>query len=92
MSDEPIAEEAKKAAYRRLEEAIEEVCRLEEFAGIPIEWLVIAASQRFEGDDSLTQVGTLVPDGGGRVPFHRLLGLVDYTHARFRAEVMSNDD
>lgn len=81
-----------KAAYQRLEEAIEEVCRLEEFQGIPIEWLVIAASQRFDGEESFTQVGTLVPDGGGRVPFHRLLGLVDYTHARYRAEVMIDDN
>lgn len=86
MSDE------KTAAYRRLEEAIEEVCRFEEFVGIPIEWVVIAASQRFDGEESFTQVGTLVPDGGGRVPFHRLLGLIDYTHARYRAEVMSDDD
>lgn len=81
-----------KAAYQRLDEAIEEVCRLEEFTGIPIEWIVIAASQRFDGDESFTQVGTLIPDGGGRVPFHRLLGLVDFTHTRLRAEVMSDDD
>lgn len=87
-----MSDDEKKAAYRRLEEAIEEVCRLEEFEGVPIEWLVIAASQRFDGDDSFTQVGTLVPDGGGRVPFHRLLGLVDYAHARYRAEVMNDDD
>jgi hypothetical protein len=81
-----------KTAYRRLEEAIEEVCRLEEFEGVPIEWVVIAASQQFDGDDTITQVGTLVPDGGGRVPFHRLMGLVDYTHARYRGVVMSNDE
>lgn len=86
MSDE------KRAAYRRLEEAIEEVCRLEDFEGIPIEWIVIAASQRFEGEESFTQVGTLIPEGGGRVPFHRLLGLVDYTHARLRAELTNDDD
>lgn len=86
MSDE------KRAAYRRLEEAIEEVCRLEEFEGVPIEWVVIAASQRFDGEESFTQVGTLLPEGGGRVPFHRLLGLVDYTHARLRAELTCDDD
>lgn len=85
-------DDEKKAAYRRLEEAIEEVCRLEEFEGIPIEWIVIAASQKFDGEESFTQVGTLVPEGGGRVPFHRLLGLVDYTHARYRAEVTRDDD
>jgi hypothetical protein len=80
-------EDEKKDAYRRLEEAIEEVCRLEEFEGVPIEWVVIAASQRFDEDgDGITQVGTLLPDGGGRIPHHRLLGLVDFVQVRLRAE------
>lgn len=87
-----MSDEEKKDAYRRLEEAIEEVCRIEEFEGIPIEWIVIAASQKFDGEESFTQVGTLVPEGGGRVPFHRLLGLIDYTHSRYRAEVMRDDE
>lgn len=84
-------DDEKKAAYRRLEEAVEEVCRLEEFQGVPIEWMVIAASQRFDGDEAFTQVGTLLPDGGGRVPFHRVLGLVDYVHARLRHTVAQDD-
>ncbi|MFD3523874.1 hypothetical protein [Streptomyces sp. NPDC058653] len=86
-----MSDDDENAAYRRLEEAIEEVCRIEGFGGVPIEWVVIAASQRFEGDDSFTQVGTLLPDGGGRVPFHRVLGLVDYTHARLQAEAARDD-
>jgi hypothetical protein len=86
------AEEERKAAYRRLEEAIEEVCRIEEFKGIPIEWVVIAASQRFDDEGSVTQVGTLLPEGGGHVPFHRVLGLVDYVHSRLRAVATCDDD
>ncbi|MFD6490685.1 hypothetical protein [Streptomyces sp. NPDC060188] len=82
-----------KAAYRRLEEAIEEVCRLEEFEGVPIEWVVIAASQRFDDDgDGISQVGTLLPGGGGSVPHHRLMGLVDYVQTRLRAVAASDDD
>lgn len=81
----------KKAAYRRLEEAIEEVCRLEEYEGVPIEWVVIAASQRFDGDSGTTQVGTLLPEGGGNVPFHRVMGLVDFVHTRLRAEAGRDD-
>lgn len=89
MSDE------KKTAYRRLDEAIEEVCRLEEFQGVPIEWMVIAASQRFDDDgdgDGVTQVGTLLPGGGGAIPHHRLMGLVDFVQVRLRAEVARDDD
>ncbi|NEA52438.1 hypothetical protein [Streptomyces sp. SID10815] len=87
MSDE------RKAAYRRLEEAIEEVCRLEEYEGVPIEWVVIAASQRFDEDgDGISQVGTLLPDGGGRIPHHRIMGLVDFVQTRLRAAAASDDD
>ncbi|MFJ6559988.1 hypothetical protein ACIQMV_08905 [Streptomyces sp. NPDC091412] len=87
MSDE------KKAAYRRLEEAIEEVCRLEGYEGVPIEWVVIAASQRFDEDgDGITQVGTLLPDGGGQIPYHRVMGLVDFVQARMRGEAARDGD
>lgn len=80
-------DDEKKAAYRRLEEAIEEVCRLEEYQGVPIEWMVIAASQRFDDDgDCINQVGTLLPGGGGTIPHHRLMGLVDFVQVRLRAE------
>ncbi|MGW4822508.1 hypothetical protein ACWEP4_26830 [Streptomyces sp. NPDC004227] len=86
MSDE------KKAAYRRLEEAIEEACRLEGYEGVPIEWVVIAASQRFDSDgDGITQVGTLLPDGGGQIPYHRVMGLVDFVQARMRAEAARDE-
>ncbi|MFE7233893.1 hypothetical protein ACFVAF_25150 [Streptomyces sp. NPDC057596] len=87
MSDE------KKAAYRRLEEAIEEACRLEGYEGVPIEWMVIAVSQRFDEDgDGITQVGTLLPDGGGQIPYHRVMGLVDFVQARMRAEAARDGD
>ena len=82
-----------KAAYQRLEEAIEEVCRLEGYQGVPIEWVVIAASQRFDEDgDGITQVGTLLPDGGGAIPYHRVMGLLDFVQTRMRAEVARDDD
>lgn len=86
MSDE------KKAAYRKLEEAIHAVADVEGFQGVLIEWVVVAASQRYDGDGGVTQVGTMLPNGGGGVPFHRLMGLLDYALTRCRKEVASDDD
>lgn len=76
-----------KAAYQRLANAIEEVARLEEAEGVITEWTVVYATQRYDEDgDGLTQIGTLVP-GDGNLPYHRLMGLLDYALTRCRAEI-----
>lgn len=83
-----MTDTAKAAAYQRLDDAIQEVSRAEDYEGIPLEWVVVAAYQRFDDDGvSFTPIGRLVPDGGNRVPFHRILGLLDYAHTHARAEV-----
>ncbi|RSR98032.1 hypothetical protein EF913_28290 [Streptomyces sp. WAC04189] len=82
-----------KAAYQRLDTAINEVARLETFEGVMTEWIVVVACQRYDAEgDGITQVGTLVPDGGGHVPYHRSMGLLDYVLTRMRAEVARDDD
>jgi hypothetical protein len=91
-----VTADAKAAAYQRLDAAIQEVSRSEECEGVPLEWVVVAY-QRFEDDGaSISPIGRLVPDGGNRVPFHRILGLLDYAHTHARAEVsaelMGDDD
>ncbi|KPC64432.1 hypothetical protein ADL27_61075 [Streptomyces sp. NRRL F-6602] len=79
-------------AYRALEAAITEVGRLEGFDGVLTEWIVVTSTQRYDADgDTVTQIGTLMPDGGG-APYHRLMGLLDYAHTRMRAEVARDDD
>lgn len=82
-----------KAAYQRLAAAVEEVARLEEAEGVLTEWVVVYATQRFDDDgDGLTQIGTILPDSGGSVPYHRMMGLLDYALTRCRAEVARDDD
>lgn len=82
-----------KAAYQRLETAIDVVARLENFEGVMTEWVVVCASQRYtDAGDGITQVGTLLPDGGGHVQYHRVMGLLDYSLTRMRAEVARDDD
>lgn len=77
-----------KAAYQRLEEAIDAVGRLEDRQGVLTEWLVVYSAQRFDDDGAgVTEVGTLLPEGGGSVPYHRVLGLLDFALTRCRAEV-----
>jgi hypothetical protein len=80
-----------KDAYQRLEVAIEQVMRLEDFQGVMTEWIVVTSTQRYE-EGGITQVGTLVPEGAGAVPYHRLIGLLDYALTRMRAEVARDDD
>jgi hypothetical protein len=84
-----VSEEADlKAAYQRLDEAIRDAAKLEGADGVHAEWIVVYACQNFDDDgDALTQIGTLVPDGGGHAPHHRLMGLLDYALTRMRAEV-----
>lgn len=85
--------DGKKAAYRQLEEAIHAVADVEGFEGVLVEWVVVAASQRYDEDgDGITQVGTLLPDGGGAVPYHRLMGLLDYALTRCRKVVADDAD
>lgn len=82
-----------KPAYQRLADAIEEVARLEDAEGVLTEWVIVYATQRYDEDgDGISQVGTLLPDGGGHVPYHRMMGLLDYALTRCRAEVAHDDD
>ena len=77
-----------KAAYERLAHSIEEVARLEGAEGVLTEWVVVSATQRFDDDGvGVTQVGITLPDGGGQVPYHRVMGLLDYALTRYRADV-----
>ena len=81
-----------KAAYERLEAAIEDVARTEGAEGVLTEWVVVYASHRYdESGDGLTQVGQLMPGGGDRVPYHRLMGLLDYALTLRRAEITTPD-
>ncbi|MEU6520450.1 hypothetical protein ACFYOF_06170 [Streptomyces sp. NPDC007148] len=81
-----------KAAYARLAGAIEETARLEGAEGVLTEWVVVFATQGYDDDgDGVTQIGTALPDGGGHVPYHRLMGLLDYALTRCRAVVADED-
>lgn len=82
MSDEM------KAAYSRLDAAIQEVCQLQDYQGIPTEWVIVASFQQLTDDGaSVTQVGTICPDQGLHVPRHRTMGLLDYALTAYRAKV-----
>ena len=83
-----MAQPELKAAYQRLADSIDEVVRLEGAEGVLTEWVLVTATQRFDEDgDGLTQVGITLPDGGGQVPYHRVMGLLDYALTRYRAEI-----
>ncbi|MER7814566.1 hypothetical protein [Streptomyces sp. NPDC096153] len=81
-----------KAAYRRLEAAIREVAEEEGCEGVMTEWIVVTAHQRLDDEgDGVTQIGRLVPDGGGTVPYHRTMGLLDYALTMARAEIVAGE-
>ena len=75
-----------KEAYERLEQAIRDVARLEEWEGLITDWVVIAANQYFaDNGRSMTAVGQLLPDGGDSIPDYRVIGLLDVALAARRA-------
>lgn len=79
-----MAEETK-AAYERLAQAITDVARIEEAEGILTEWVIVASFQRFEDDEQRDQILRLLPSG--QVPYHRVMGLLDYATALYRHEI-----
>lgn len=88
MSDRPEL----KAAYQRLEAAIDEVVRLEEWEGVTTEWIVLVANQWYAEDGTLlSDVGQLLPDRGNRVPAHRVVGLIEYARMGWSTTVAAPD-
>lgn len=76
-----------KAAYQQLEKSIGEVARLEGAQGVLLEWVVVTAHQRYDDDgDPQVQIGQWMPDGMD-VPYHRVMGLLDYALTLRRHEI-----
>ncbi|HMG62448.1 MAG TPA: hypothetical protein VK599_05825 [Streptosporangiaceae bacterium] len=81
------------AVYQRLQDAIEACARIEGAEGVLTDWTAVYATQRYDDDgDALTQIGRLTPIVGGGVPYHRVVGLLDYALTRCRAEVARERD
>lgn len=77
-----------KAAYQQLEAAIQHITELEGAEGVLLEWVVVTAHQHYDNEgDPRTQIGQWVPGGGDHVPYHRLMGLLDYALTSRRAEI-----
>jgi len=74
-----VSDQELKAAYARLAEAITEVASLEGAEGVLTEWVVVTSHQRYADDgEQLVQIGQWLPGGGDAVPYHRVMGLLDY--------------
>lgn len=80
-----------KDAYRELERAIERVLRLRGAQGILTEYVTLCGVQTIDDEgDTAGSVMMILPMGGG-LPYHRVMGLVDYTQTVMRAEVARNE-
>lgn len=80
-----------KQAYAELERAIETVLRLRGVEGILTEYVTLCGVQTIDDDgDTAGSVMMILPMGGG-LPYHRVMGLVDYTQTVMRAEVARNE-
>jgi hypothetical protein len=93
----PLSPEAKKA-YTELEAAVQAVLRLRGATGMLVEYLTICSLQEVDEDgDMVGSVLMVLPMGGG-IPYHRVMGLLEYEQTVLRAEVarlergVSNDD
>lgn len=85
-------------AYTELERALEAVLRLRGATGLLVEYVTLCSVQDMDDEgDTTGSVMMVLPMGGG-VPYHRVMGLVDYTQTVLRAEVardelgVGNDD
>jgi hypothetical protein len=80
-----------KEAYAELERAIERVLRLRGVEGILTEYVTLCGVQTIDDEgDTAGSVMMILPMGGG-LPYHRVMGLVDYTQTVMRAEVARNE-
>lgn len=80
-----------KEAYAELERAIERVLRLRGARGMLTEYVTLCGVQDIDDEgDTTGSVMMILPMGGG-LPYHRVMGLLDYTHTVLRAEVARNE-
>lgn len=90
LSMPPLSPDQKKA-YAELEACIERVLRLRGADGMLVEYVTLCAVQTIDEDgDTVGSVMMVLPMGGG-LPYHRVMGLVDYTQTVLRAEVARNE-
>lgn len=79
------------AAYDRLEAAVKDVASKAGYEGLVTDWVCLAAVQTFdEQGEGWCSVARLLPDG--RIPYYRVLGLVDYAHAGLRSQIREADE
>ncbi|QKY78546.1 hypothetical protein SEA_DRYAD_8 [Streptomyces phage Dryad] len=87
----PALEPELKQAYRELEVAIDRVLRIRGVEGILTEYVTLCGVQNIDDEgDTTGSVMMVLPMGGG-LPYHRVMGLLDYTHTVLRAEVARNE-
>jgi len=80
-----------KEAYTELEASLEKLLRLRGAEGVLTEYVMLASLQSFDEEgDAVASVMMVLPHEGG-IPYHRALGLVDYTQTVLRAEVARNE-
>jgi len=80
-----------KQAYTELESALDKLLHLRGAEGILVEHVTLASIQSFDDEgDAVASVMMVLPMGGG-LPYHRVLGLVDYAQTVLRAEVSRNE-
>jgi len=80
-----------KEAYAELERAVDKVLRLRGAEGILTEYVTLCGVQTIDDEgDTAGSVMMILPMGGG-LPYHRVMGLLDYSHTVLRAEVARNE-
>lgn len=71
--------------YVNLEDAIKEELERIGAQGVLTEWVLVTATTRYEDEGAVTQIATIMPDD--QVPYHRLMGLLDYALTKAREEI-----
>ena len=86
-----------KRLYVELHNLIQKIIVIEEESdglrpGLLMEWTVLTATQKYDDDGEMSTAVAYIAPWGRTVPYHRLLGLVEYVRALINKSITETDD
>jgi hypothetical protein len=78
--------------YKKIEDALHKIIKLQGRAGVLTDYVILSAVQSLDEDGTfLTNTGWHTnPENG--VPYHRMMGLVEYNRELLKKEAVEADD
>lgn len=77
--------------HRNIEESLRKITALQRREGLLTDWIILSSVQSFDREgNATTNVGWCTnPEGG--IPYHRMLGLIEYAKTMLQQEVLEDE-